>query len=525
MVVVTRAVKKLDLDPVTVRKARSLARKAGRPIVNLARQHTTVSVERAVLRLAGLAGADTEGIPWVNRLADTVRADVGLEHGLALPVWDALVRGEAEDLGVLAQKAASGSVTFRLPDGGDAVRARAAARKAATAGLKRIDARRRERDRLIKRHGDPEQRPWIYLIVATGDIYEDIPQAQAAAREGADIIAVIRSTGQSLLDYVPEGATREGFAGTYATQENFRLMRAALDESSRELGRYVRLTNYASGLCMPEIATLAGLERLDMMLNDSMYGILFRDINPIRTFVDQRFSRQIHARAGIIINTGEDNYLTTADAVEAAHTVTVSQLLNEYFAKEAGLEDWQLGLGHAFEINPDLPDSFRLELAHAMLARQLFPDAPLKWMPPTRHMTGDVFRGYLLDGFFNLVGAMTGQGILLVGMMTEAVVTPWISDRDLALQNVRYVLGAAGNLHEDFRPEPNGFIASRARQVLAESVELLEEIVDDGLLNAIGDGTFGLMKRPSDAGRGLDGVARRSSEYYNPAIELLEEEQ
>ena len=135
-----------------------------------------------------------------------------------------------------------------------------------------------------------------------------------------------------------------------------------------------------------------------MMLNDSMYGILFRDINPIRTFVDQRFSRQVHARAGIIINTGEDNYLTTADAVEAAHTVTVSQLLNEYFAKEAGLEDWQLGLGHAFEIDPDVPDSFRLELAHAMLARELFPDAPLKWMPPTRHMTGDIFKGYLLDG-------------------------------------------------------------------------------------------------------------------------------
>ena len=514
--------KKLDLDPATVRRARSLARKAGKPIVDLARQHTTVSVERAVLRLAGLTGADADGIPWVNRLADTVRADVGLEHGLALPVWDALVRGEAEDLAVLAQKAASGSVTFRVPEGREATRARSAARKDVAAGIKRIDQRRRERDRLIKRHGDPEQRPWIYLIVATGDIYEDIPQAQAAAREGADIIAVIRSTGQSLLDYVPEGATREGFAGTYATQENFRLMRAALDESSKELGRYIRLTNYASGLCMPEIATLAGLQRLDMMLNDSMYGILFRDINPIRTFVDQRFSRQIHARAGIIINTGEDNYLTTADAVEAAHTVTVSQLLNEYFAKEAGLADWQLGLGHAFEINPDVPDSFRLELAHAMLARQLFPEAPLKWMPPTRHMTGDVFRGYLLDGFFNLVGAMTGQGILLVGMMTEAVVTPWISDRDLALQNVRYVLGAAGNLHEDFRPPPDGFIANRARQVLAESVELLDRIVDDGLLGAIGDGTFGLMRRPADAGKGLDGVARRSDAYYNPAIELLE---
>ena len=226
---------------------------------------------------------------------------------------------------------------FRLPEGRDATRAthrrpQGRRRRASSASTRAA----RERERLITKVGDAPRKPWIYLIVATGDIYEDIPQAQAAAREGADVIAVIRSTGQSLLDYVPEGATREGFAGTYATQENFRLMRAALDETSRELGRYVRLTNYASGLCMPEIATLAGLERLDMMLNDSMYGILFRDINPIRTFVDQRFSRQIHARAGIIINTGEDNYLTTADAVEAAHTVTASQLLNEYFAKEAG---------------------------------------------------------------------------------------------------------------------------------------------------------------------------------------------
>jgi beta-lysine 5,6-aminomutase alpha subunit len=513
---------KLKLDPQVVRTARRLAAKAGRPVVDLARSHTTVSVERAVLRLAGVAGADSDGIPWVNRLADAVRADVGLGHGVALPVFAALAEDGAEDLTVLAQKAAAGSVRFRVPEGKEASAARRAAKRATAHGLKIVDRRRAERDRLIKRYGDPAQRPWIYLIVATGDIYEDIPQAQAAAREGADVIAVIRSTGQSLLDYVPEGATREGFAGTYATQENFRLMRAALDETSKELGRYVRLTNYASGLCMPEIAALAGLERLDMMLNDSMYGILFRDINPIRTFVDQRFSRQVHARAGIIINTGEDNYLTTADAVEAAHTVTVSQLLNEYFAHEAGLADWQLGLGHAFEINPDLPDSFRLELAHALLARELFPSAPLKWMPPTKHMTGDVFRGNLLDGFFNLAGALTGQSILLVGMMTEAVVTPWLSDRDVALQNVRYVLNGAGHLHEDFVPAPGGFIQQRAHHVLGEAVDLLSKIVDDTLLTAIADGTFGIMKRPADRGKGLDGVAKHEPDYYNPVTEALE---
>jgi beta-lysine 5,6-aminomutase alpha subunit len=519
---------RLDLDPGTVARARALAAAAGRPVVDLAAAHTTVSIERAVLRLAGLSGADAEGIPWANRLADAVAEQVGLADGVALPVWDALAQQRRagitgpDPLLVLAQRAAAGSVRFRVPTGRSASGARTSALRAARAGVRRLDRNRAARERMLARW-PVDHSPWVYLIVATGDIHEDVPQAQAAAREGADIIAVIRSTGQSLLDFVPEGATREGYAGTYATQENFRIMRAALDDVSRELGRYVRLTNYASGLCMPEIAVLAGLERLDMMLNDSMYGILFRDINPIRTFTDQHFARQVHARAGIIINTGEDNYLTTADAVEAAHTVTVSQLLNEYFAREAGLADWQLGLGHAFEINPEIPDSFRLELAHALLARALFPDAPLKWMPPTKHMTGDIFRGYLLDGFFNLAGVLTGQQILLVGMMTEAVVTPWLSDRDLALQNVRYVMRAAGGLAEDFHPAPDGLIATRARQVLDEAVDLLGRIVDDGLLEAISDGTFGLMRRPADRGKGLDGVLRRSEGYLNPVTEVLAE--
>ena len=85
---------KLELDPAVIRKARSLARKAGAPVVKLTRTHTTVSVERAVLRLAGLSGADHDGVPWVNHLVDAVRGGVGLEHGVTTPVFDALRRGE-----------------------------------------------------------------------------------------------------------------------------------------------------------------------------------------------------------------------------------------------------------------------------------------------------------------------------------------------------------------------------------------------------------------------------------------------
>jgi beta-lysine 5,6-aminomutase alpha subunit len=102
-------------------------------------------------------------------------------------------------------------------------------------------------------------------------------------------------------------------------------------------------------------------------------------------------------------------------------------------------------------------------------------------------------------------------------------VTPWLSDRDIALQNVRYVLNACGGLHEDLVPAPGGFIQQRAATVLGEAIELLERIVDDTLLEAIADGTFGIMKRPADRGKGLDGVARHEPGYYNPATDILEE--
>src|SRR3954467_12156784 len=93
----------LHLDQRVVRKARRLAEKAAAPVVELARTHTTVSVERAVLRLAGLEGAGAAGIPWVHRLGEAVRTETGLEHGVALPVWDALLTGDHADLAALAQ--------------------------------------------------------------------------------------------------------------------------------------------------------------------------------------------------------------------------------------------------------------------------------------------------------------------------------------------------------------------------------------------------------------------------------------
>ena len=272
---------------------------------------------------------------------------------------------------------------------------------------------------------------------------------------------------------------------------------------------------------MPEIAAMGALERLDMMLNDALYGIIFRDINMKRTLVDQLFSRRINAAAGIIINTGEDNYLTTADAIEAEHTVVASQFINERFALIAGIPPEQMGLGHAFEIDPATPNHLLHEIASAQLIRDLFPDKPIKYMPPTRNMDGNIFRGYELDSFFNLVGVLTGQGIQLLGMPTEAIHTPLLQDRFLSIKSALYVFNAARDLGEQFDWREDSLVARWASQILRDAVELLRELDKLGLFKGLEAGLFANIRRSPEGGRGLEGVIERNEKYFNPFYEKL----
>lgn len=508
----------LRLDGASIARARESARRVARQVYDDMAAYTTTTVERATLRLLGVDGIDESQVPLPNRVVSHLHEQGLLGSGAA-----AVLAGAMAEHGLGAQQVADavahGTLTLAAPRDGAA--ARAAARALAETACAHIAGQRAERDARIGRDGAPAHKPWLYLIVATGNIYEDVAQARAAAEQGADIIAVIRSTGQSLLDYVPYGPTTEGFGGTYATQANFRLMRAALDEVGTRVGRYIRLTNYCSGLCMPEIAAMGALERLDMMLNDAMYGIIFRDINMKRTFIDQFFSRMINGYAGIIINTGEDNYLTTADAYDAAHTVLASQLINEQFAALSGLAPWQMGLGHAFEIDPERENGFLWELAHAQLVRQVFPEASLKYMPPTKHMTGNIFKGHVQDALFNVVSSVTQQDIHLLGMMTEAIHTPFIQDRFLAIQNAHYVFGTMRGLGDEIEFKAGGRIESRAQQVLAETEAILAEIEKTGLQAAIGRGTFADIARLPEGGKGLDGVIAKADDYFNPFPELM----
>ena len=510
---------KLNLDEKLIESCRIQAKTIADQVQTFINQHTTVAIERSILRLLLIDGVNDFGVPLVNVFVDHLHKQADLSKGVCHYMSYAMndnhkspqeiahmVANHKLDLSIYSKSVKSPYLGLLTPY--------------FEQSFSQIMKMRKERNALIDQ-SPKKQTPSKYVIVATGNIYEDIKQAVSAAKKGADIIAVIRSTGQSLLDYVPYGPTTEGFGGTYATQENFKLMRKALDDVSKEEKRYIKLVNYASGLCMPEIVAMGALERLDMMLNDSLYGIIFRDINMKRTIVDQYFSRVLSAYAHIIINTGEDNYLTTSDAFDHAHTVLASQFINEQFAKHAYMDESLMGLGHAYEINPELENSFLYELAQAEMAREIFPNAPLKYMPPTKHMTGDVFKGTVQNALFNITAVTTKQSIHLLGMMTEAIHTPFMSDRALALDNAAYIEKAFKNFGDEIEFKPNGIIVNRANEVLHKAHQLLLDIKEDGLFNTLQKGVFAGISRKENQGKGLEGVYAKHGDYENPALDKL----
>jgi beta-lysine 5,6-aminomutase beta subunit len=126
-------------------------------------------------------------------------------------------------------------------------------------------------------------------------------------------------------------------------------------------------------------------------------------------------------------------------------------------------------------------------------------------------MTGDIFTGHLIDAMFNLASVTTKQTIHLCGMMTEAIHTPFLGDRALALDNARYVMNTARHLGDEIEFRADGIVERRAQDVLRDAhaaARTRRRARSDGIDRAR---RLRRRRRSPDGGRGFDGVFARGA--------------
>ena len=177
---------KLNLNFELVEKARASASKVADDVQEFIDVHTTVTVERAVCRLLGIDGVNDVDVPLPNVVVDHLLEKGILPGGAAFYVGNAMAELKAGPQEV-AEKLAAGEIDLSKLPVHSAEEVRAAIMPVVNATLERINKNVAARNAFLKEFGD-KQGPYLYIIVATGNIYEDIIQAKAGAKQGADKI-------------------------------------------------------------------------------------------------------------------------------------------------------------------------------------------------------------------------------------------------------------------------------------------------------------------------------------------------
>src|SRR5437868_1031845 len=87
----------LFVEPEKIARARELASSAARGVQAFIDRHTTVAIERTVLRLLGISGAGARGAPLANLMVDELLKAGVLGHGAAYWLGRALKANPGKD--------------------------------------------------------------------------------------------------------------------------------------------------------------------------------------------------------------------------------------------------------------------------------------------------------------------------------------------------------------------------------------------------------------------------------------------
>ncbi len=357
---------------------------------------------------------------------------------------------------------------------------------------------------------DPQPDLVVTAEIASGRFEDDLRRMRMAAWHGADHIMVIRTAGQSHIDGLLEG-TPEGVGGVPITRKQLRATRKALDFIEDEVSRPINLHSYVSGVAGPEMAVLFAEEGVNGAHQDPQYNVLYRNVNMVRSFVDAAEAKTVMAQAGMVQIDGAHNANATAlEAWKVMPELLVQHAVNCAYSLRTGMDRRSICLSTVPPTAPPAP-CLALDLPYAVALRQLFAGFGLRAQMNTRYIESDEREATVTHVLNLLVTRLTGADIQSTITPDEGRNVPWHQNTVAALDTAKQALVGLDGLRELVSLRLDGELAARVRELKERAVLFLEEMLAvGGYFAAVEQGFFvdsGMY--PERAG---DGIVRKLHE-------------
>ncbi|MBN2253834.1 MAG: cobalamin-dependent protein [Kosmotogaceae bacterium] len=376
---------------------------------------------------------------------------------------------------------------------------------------------------------DPQPDSVITSEIASGRFEDDIRRMRMAAWHGADHIMVIRTLGQSHIDGLIEG-TPEGIGGIPITRKQLRATRKALDIIEEEVGRPINFHSYVSGVAGPEIAVLFAEEGVNGAHQDPQYNILYRGINPVRSFVDAAAAKQIMASVDMLQIDGAHNANASAKrAWKVMPELLVQHAINCAFSVKAGMKKGSIALSTVPPVVSPAPE-FKLNFVYALTLRELFKEYRFRAQMNTRYIESDLIDATRIHVLDTLISRLTRADIQSTITPDEGRNVPWHINSIRGVETAKHTLIALDGI-KDLLKVNEEIVRPKIREMKMRAILMMEEILEvGGYFEAVEKGFFvdngqyperngDGIARQKHGGIGAGSVVPRDPEYFAPVSE------
>ena len=376
---------------------------------------------------------------------------------------------------------------------------------------------------------DPQPDPVITSEIASGRFEDDIRRMRMAAWHGADHIMVIRTLGQSHIDGLIEG-TPEGIGGIPITRKQLRATRKALDIIEEEVGRPINFHSYVSGVAGPEIAVLFAEEGVNGAHQDPQYNVLYRGINPIRSFVDAAVAKKIMASVDMLQIDGAHNAnASSKSAWKVMPELLVQHAINCAFSTRVGMKKDLIALSTVPPVTAPAPE-FRLNFIYALTLRELFKEYRFRAQMNTRYIESDLLDATRIHVLDTLISRLTKADIQSTITPDEGRNVPWHINSIRGIETAKHTLLALDGIKDLVKVNEDA-VRPQIREMKMRAILMMEEIIESGgYFEAVEQGFFvdngqyperngDGITRLKEGGIGAGTVVARESDYYAPVCE------